>query len=105
MNVLRGQEASLEPSKHFYKGSKSFHTVQTSHDPRSMKIKIIGNPLKSVEIDENLKKIEYDKSSEVKKPAWSRANVSIGDVAPFCQNIPCPEIDENHLNLCKSSNL
>ena len=38
MRVIRGQEASLESSKGFYRGSRSAHTVLTTHASKSMEI-------------------------------------------------------------------
>ena len=38
MNVIRGQEASLESSKRFYSGSKSLPTILSTRDPKSVKI-------------------------------------------------------------------
>ena len=37
MEVLRGQEANLESSKVFYKGSKSLITDVSTHAPKAMK--------------------------------------------------------------------
>ena len=41
---LKGQEATLESSKGFYRGRKSNHTVLSTHSPKSMIIyqKIYG---------------------------------------------------------------
>ena len=49
--VFRGQVASLESSKGFYKGSTSNHTVFKNPCPKSMKI--YANPWKSHKINEN----------------------------------------------------
>ena len=38
MEVLRGQEASLESSKGFYRGSMSYLTDASTHVPKSIKI-------------------------------------------------------------------
>ena len=38
MKVFRGQDATLESSKGFYKGSKSYHTILSIHALKSMKI-------------------------------------------------------------------
>ena len=46
IKALRWQEASLETSKGFYKGSESNHTVQTPHAPKTTKILKIYEDLK-----------------------------------------------------------
>ena len=71
MKVLRWQEASLESSKGFYRGSRLSLTVVTFHARKSMKMH--ENPWKSMKIDR-----KRWKSSDDKKPAWNRAKVSIG---------------------------
>ena len=53
MEVLRGQEASLESSKGFYMGSTSFLTVPKIHAPKCM---IILNLWKSMKVYELYKK-------------------------------------------------
>ena len=77
MKVVRGQEASLESSKGFYKGSKSNLTDVTP---------MLRNPWKSTKIYEMRWKSSEDKrwkSSEDKKPAWNRAKASIGAASPI----------------------
>ena len=81
MKVLRWQEASLESSKGFYRGSRLNHKAGKALYPEIMKIH--QNSWKSMKIDGNLwktKKIDGKrwKSSDDKKPAWNRAKVSIG---------------------------
>ena len=51
MKVLRGHEASLESSKDFYKGSKSFITVMEHYDSRPTNI--YENLYKSMKIYQN----------------------------------------------------
>ena len=81
MKVLRWQEANMESSKGFYRGSRSYlKSLKLSHP------EIHENPWKSIKVDEiygNLKKTEkiYEmwwKSSDDRKPAWNRAKVSVG---------------------------
>ena len=76
MKVLRWQEASLESSRGFYKGSRLSLKAPGTHTPKYMKIhenpwksmKIYGNPWKSMIINR-----KRWKSSDDKKPAWNRA--------------------------------
>ena len=61
MKVIRGQEASLESSKGFYKGSRSALKTVSIHAPESVKIyenqwesiKFNKNKWKSMQIYEN----------------------------------------------------
>ena len=78
MKVLRWQEASLESSKGFYKGSRTAlkslrHPYPEIHENQWKSIKIHENVWKPMKIDR-----KRWKSSDDKKPAWNRANVSIG---------------------------
>ena len=61
MKIIRGQEASLESSKGFYKGSRSLLIAETPHAPKLMKIN--GNLLKSVKTHESMKYGETPKST------------------------------------------
>ena len=81
MKVLRWQEASLESSKGFYRGSRL--TLTVVYRPKHSCSEIHENPWKSMKIYENpWKSMKIDrkrwKSSDDKKPAWNRAKVSIG---------------------------
>ena len=81
MKVLRWQEASLESSKGFYRGSRLDLTVlyRCKHSCSE----IHENPCKSMKIYENqwnsiiINRKQW-KSSDDKKPAWNRAKISIG---------------------------
>ena len=84
MKVLRRQEASLELSKVFYRGSRSSHTVQSIHDLKSMKI--YKNQWKSLEIHKKTMKMHMRrKSSEDKKPTSRFKNGSPYYFWPFWQ--------------------
>ena len=57
MKVIRGQEARLESSKGFYRGSRSLIHVLSTHDPKFMKIyQNEWESTKSFELFEKLKK-------------------------------------------------
>ena len=86
MKVLRWQEASLESSKGFYRGSRSY--LKSVRHPYPEIHEIHQNLWKSRKIDGNLKKTKkiYEiqwKSSDDKKSAWNRAKVSIGAAGPI----------------------
>ena len=77
MKVFRWQEASLESSKGFYRGSRLTltvlyrpkHSCSEIHENQWKSMKIYENPCKSMIIDR-----KRWKSSDDKKPAWNRAN-------------------------------
>ena len=51
---LQRQEASLEPSKGFYRDSKSFLTDENIHAPKSMKIYEIRRPLRASSVGDSI---------------------------------------------------
>ena len=68
MKVRRSQEACLESTKGFYRGSKSKLTVLNIHAPKSVKAHEIHEDIRSIEIygkHENLlKSLKCDESSQ-----------------------------------------
>ena len=83
MKVLRWQEASLESSKGFYRGSRSYLTVARPHARKSMKIHEI--PLKSMKIYENLWKSKENNES----PQMTRRSAQMWLPTIYRASAPC----------------
>ena len=108
MKVFRAQVSSLESSKGFYMGSKSFSIILEHYDTSSMKIQ--RNLSRSLKLHENqwksLKPVKIFeirwKSSEDKKQTWNRAKFSIGTADRYLLlKHPCPEFHANPYDCMK----